>query len=472
MIRPHPLHELRPFPRSLVTLAACALPLLAGCAQSGYSRFYEPRPIEPVTQEWLAAEAESAPSANSVQFSTAAVPVSASFVTTANLSQFGGPPSSALTTDARNISVFGEVTPDMAPERTSRSNTLDGDDNLTRITYSPVGGDYDPDLSPDGEYMVFSSTQHHPTADIYLKRVDGRSVTQLTSDPAHDVMPTFSPDGQRIAFASDRAGNWDIYVMSLAGGQPMQVTTDASQELHASWSPDGSQLVYSRLSTQSGRWELWVADLENAGTHQFLCYGLFPEWSPNPSRPQITFQRARERDSRLFGVWTIDYRNGEATSATEVASATNAALINPTWSPDAAYIVFAAVLEPFLDTPSSAQVADLWMVDGAGMHRVNLTNGRFACLMPEWATSGKIYFVSNREGVENIWAIGPERGLLAAAPNGFSANLRTATTTPTQNAQNAANKATAPAATPTTTPADDTATATVPTEIFGELPNQ
>lgn len=459
------------------TLAAASLLLLAGCAHNGITRAPRTQPLDATdvaTTDTVDSTTTTAP-AKEVIFATNAGTheFDATFTNVANTRDFDSDAGSALSPHSRNISVFGDVTPAMSPTPSTFDRTIDGDDNLTRITYSPVGGDYDPDISPDGQLMVFSSTQHHPTADIYLKGVDGRSVTQLTTDPAHDVMPVFSPDGRRVAFASDRAGNWDIYVMSVNGGQPMQVTNDPSQELHASWSPDGSQLVFSRLSTQSGRWELWVADLEDTGTHQFLCYGLFPEWSPNPSQPQIAFQRARQRDSRLFGVWTIDYVNGEAINPTEIVASTNAALINPTWSPDGDRLVFAAVLEPFADSPSAANVADLWMVDATGLHRVNLTSGRFTCLMPEWSSNGQIFFVSNREGVENIWSIGPERGLLASAPDQFSTNRRTArnndATTASPN-----NTTTRTNSTPSTasTPDADTATATAPTELLGEVDGQ
>jgi TolB protein len=447
-----------------VAATAATLILLAGCTPSERYHATNTQTIAPVTHEVATTGDTTTPP---VVFTTEAEPTQFDPVFT-NVSTSGTFPTTAptaLSADTRNISVFGDVTPEMTPTRSFNSSGIDGEENLTRVTYSPVGGDYDPDVSPDGQTMVFSSTQHHPTADIYLKRVGGRSVTQLTADPAHDVMPTFSPDGRRIAFASDRAGNWDIYVISLAGGQPMQVTTDSSQELHASWSPDGTQLVYSRLSTQSGRWELWVADLEDTGTHQFLCYGLFPDWSPNPNRPQIAFQRARERDSRLFGVWTVNYSNGEATNPTEIAASTNAALINPTWSPTASHLVFAAVVEPFGDAPAGNEVADLWMVDFTGLHRVNLTDGQFTCLMPEWSTDGQIFFVCNREGVDNIWSIGPERGLLASAPNTYDFNVMTATATPT---------ATTPTTTtpPTTDTSPDTATAAAPTEILGEVPGE
>ena len=102
---------------------------------------------------------------------------------------------------------------------TQRSSPLDSPDNLRQITFTSEGADFDPDIDPTGTLLVYASTQHRATADLYLKRITGSALQQLTDDPANDVMPAFSPDGKRVAFASDRAGNWDIYLMDVAGGQ-------------------------------------------------------------------------------------------------------------------------------------------------------------------------------------------------------------------------------------------------------------
>ncbi|MBY0262465.1 MAG: DPP IV N-terminal domain-containing protein, partial [Phycisphaerales bacterium] len=102
----------------------------------------------------------------------------------------------------------------------------DASEGLTHVTLAPEGADFDPCIARDGSFVVYASTQHRPTADIYYKSSSGRTITQLTSDPANDVMPAISPDGTRIAFASNRAGNWDIFVMAVTGGQAVQVTSD------------------------------------------------------------------------------------------------------------------------------------------------------------------------------------------------------------------------------------------------------
>lgn len=298
---------------------------------------------------------------------------------------------------------------------------LDVMESLAQVTFAKQGSDFDPSISHDGNLVVFASTQHRPTADIYIKSVNGRTVTQLTADPAQDVMPSLSPDGSRVAFASNRSGSWDIYVMSVTGGQAVQVTNDPAQELHPSWSPDGSSIVYSRLGQVSGRWEMWVTNVDQPMAAEFIGYGLFPTWCPvagtgENGRDKIVYQRSRERGDRAFSVWTVDYKPGDASSPTEIASNAAAACINPTWSPDGNWIVFASV--PFSGNQpvshSRPGVADLWMcaIDGSG--RVNLTTGHSVNLMPSWGADSRIYFVSDRGGIENIWSIGTEKALLAA----------------------------------------------------------
>lgn len=279
--------------------------------------------------------------------------------------------------------------------------------NLDQITFGEEGMDSDPAIDPDGKWIAFASTQHRKTANLYLKAVGGSTLTQLTDDPSDEVMPAFSPDGKRLSFASNRAGNWDIYVIPSTGGKPVQITDDAAHELHPSWSPDGRHLAYSRFGTQSQRWEMWVVDLDNPGVKKFVDYGLFPKWSPDPTVSKILFQRARERGSRFHGIWTIDFVNGEGSRPTEIVSASNAATINPAWSPDGQHIVFSTVLEPEKHASGHPTFAELWIIRVDGTGRTNLTRGEFSDVQPIWGADGKVYFVSNRSGRESIWSVSP-----------------------------------------------------------------
>ena len=295
--------------------------------------------------------------------------------------------------------------------------------NINQITTTDVGSDFDPDIAGDGSFVVFASTQHHPSADIYMKRADRNVITQLTSDSGHDVMPAVSPDGTRVAFASNRSGNWDIYVVSLDGAKPILITSDSAHELHPSWSPDGSRLVYSRLGTNSGRWELWVTNVDNPAKRSFVGYGLFPEWNPvagtgDNGADRIVFQRSRERNDRSFGVWTIDFADDRSSNPTLIASSGDQALINPTWSPDGQFVVYASVPNPTEwaegDQYARPGTADLRMVDAWGRGNISLTEGNSVDIMPTWGPGNRLYFVSNRGGQENLWSMDTAPAVLAA----------------------------------------------------------
>jgi TolB protein len=209
-----------------------------------------------------------------------------------------------------------------------------GDANFQQHTFPDEGADSCVAVDPTGKWLCFASTRHSRNASLYLQRVDGLSVTQLTDDGADAAFPAFSPDGKRIAFCSTRSGTWNLYVMDVDGRNCVQVTSGQSQDLHPSFSPDGRKLVYCSMSPRSSQWELWTINLL---THErkTIGTGLFPTWSPAKSADgtdRIAFQRARERGSRWFSLWTLDLINGEASRMTEVAVSSNAAIITPAWS--------------------------------------------------------------------------------------------------------------------------------------------
>jgi len=297
----------------------------------------------------------------------------------------------------------------------SSSNATHATLNVRQVTRSFTGTDFDPVIAPDGEHIIFASTQHRPTADIYTKNINGNVVTRLTDDPAQDVMPAVSPDGRFIAFSSDRNGTWDLYVMPSEGGKVVQITNESTHDLHPSWSSDGSKLVFSRLGEQTGRWEMWTMDINASSGAQFIGFGLFPEWCPVAGTgvagaDQILFQRSRERGDRAFGVWTMDYNpsTGNAGRETEIANGPNQALINPTWSPDGKFICFAAVPNSeswAKGTSAQPESSTLWMVSTLGTGKVKLTDGRAIDIMPAWGRNNDIVFVSNMDGQEHLWSM-------------------------------------------------------------------
>lgn len=325
---------------------------------------------------------------------------------------------------------------DAAPERLaatptddSASTLVDGLENLSQLTFAQEGADFDPRLSADGKWLVFASTQHRDTPDLYIKPVGSRTVTQLTADPASDIMPAISPDGSKIAFASNRNGTWNLYLMSAAGGQAVQLSTQNVPELHPSWSPDGQRLIFSRLGQTTGRWELWVMEVSKPQVAEFVGFGLFPEWCPAPGtgadkHDRILFQRGRERGDRAFSLWTIDYQPGNVGNPTEIVSARDRATINAAWSPDGQFVVYSTVA---VNQQNTNPPADLWIAAVDGSSQIRLTAGNAQNLMPAWSADNRIYFVSSRGGADHIWSITADKALAAAgAASKLSTGVATA----------------------------------------------
>lgn len=116
-----------------------------------------------------------------------------------------------------------------------------------------TGNQDDPDVSPDGRKLIYSSTQT-----VLLGRAAVQVVRHLwTMDLAtgrarlvaagafQDQHPDWSPEGQRVAFASNRSGEFEIWVIDLEGGEPRQVTSGEGSKTWPAWSPDGQSLLFT-----------------------------------------------------------------------------------------------------------------------------------------------------------------------------------------------------------------------------------
>jgi TolB protein len=373
--------------RQIVTWILCVIAFLSVIACSGcaltHSSLSSAQPVEPAPAPETAA---------------AAKPVEPTFETDS-------------TTVAPMVDVFGEFDGLERPPVGSVSQA-----GFERHSYAYEGYDSDVAIDPTGKWIAFSSTRHSEKSDIYLQRVDGSTVTQLTSDPADDALPAFSPDGKWIAFCSTRSGNWDIYLMDSEGRDAQQITNSPAQELHPSFSPDGSKLVYCSLGSRSGQWEIWVVDLKT-NLKQMIGFGLFPTWSPDKSVSRIAFQRARQRGGRWFSLWTLDYIDGEATHLTEIAVSANSAIVCPSWSPDGKKLTFATIIDPAHTLKGRpAGQTDIWTISADGTNRHRLTDGTGTNVTPYWAVDGRVYFVSDRAGNESIWSVQADHSAMAKAP--------------------------------------------------------
>jgi Tol biopolymer transport system component len=170
--------------------------------------------------------------------------------------------------------------------------------------------------------------------EIYSMNPDGSDQTNLTNNPATDWEPTWSRDDTKIAFVSSRGGgNSRLFVMDADGSNVRQILFDSAQ-LHPSWSPDGTQLALTDTpGTSSG---LVRVNADGTGMTGLAIHGYFTgdfdaAWSPDGE--PIAFTRGSEyQDQR--GIWTV---NPDATWLRHITSFGQ----EPDWSPDHQKIVFA-----------------------------------------------------------------------------------------------------------------------------------
>lgn len=115
------------------------------------------------------------------------------------------------------------------------------------------------DVSPDGRTVVFDLL-----GDLYTMPIEGTGsgyATRITSGPAFDMQPRFSPDGKRLAFSSDRGGLWNVWVTNADGSKPVQVSKENRWFVNSpTWAPDG-QSIYARKhfvrQRSLGAGEIW-----------------------------------------------------------------------------------------------------------------------------------------------------------------------------------------------------------------------
>lgn len=307
------------------------------------------------------------------------------------------------TTKAPVVNVFGEFAK-------VRPKAAAVDLGLRQHTFNDKGYDADVAVDPAGKWIVYTTSRDGEHTQIYVQRVDGTGEPKpLTQSFGDDAQPNFSPDGKRIAFASNRTGTWQIFVMNADGTNVIQVTQGECNAMHPSFSPGGDRLVYSSLpagaAAAGGQWELWTVDLSTR-VQQMVGYGLFPTWSPRHDRDVIAFQRTRARGSRWFSLWTCELQQGQATQITEVAVSANSALVSPSWSPDGTSLAFATIVEPAQTRGGKPQgQQDVWVMTLDGANRRRLTDGTATNLTPHWAVDNRVYFVSDRSGHECVWSL-------------------------------------------------------------------
>ena len=150
--------------------------------------------------------------------------------------------------------------------------------------YTPEWTDTHPAWSPDGERLAFASNRDGDY-EIYVLHLETGDLLQITDDDGADSHPTWSPDGRRIAFSSNRAGQSDIFLNNTDGSAPVQLTNSPFGAYDPTWSPDGRRIAYVAASDAApyGNLDIYVMNADGTDIRRLTTNPLHdvdPAWSP------------------------------------------------------------------------------------------------------------------------------------------------------------------------------------------------
>ena len=250
--------------------------------------------------------------------------------------------------------------------------TMDSDGSgVTRLTNNEVFN-ASPSFSPDGSQIVYEQGADLSGAvvSIYVMNTDGTGATNLSQNTdGQDRFASYSPDDSKIIFQSDRdAGNVDIYVMNSDGSGQYRLTTADSWDGQPSWSPDGLRISFG--SDRSGSFEIWMMNSDGSNQTQFTTSGGFQStWSPDGSR--IAFSSDSSGVSQNYSV------AADGTDLHVIAPSANTQE-RPVWSPDGLQVLYSSV--------ENARWG-LHVVNSDGSGDVNISNSAFDDMDAAWQSA-------------------------------------------------------------------------------------
>tara|TARA_B100001146_G_C16180795_1_gene434512 strand:+ start:1026 stop:2006 length:981 start_codon:yes stop_codon:yes gene_type:complete len=252
--------------------------------------------------------------------------------------------------------------------------------------------------------------------DIWVMHPDLSELKNLTNNPSFDSHPSWSPDGKKITFYSDRDSNKNIYSMDQYGSNIKQLTINSKSNHSPSWSPDGKKIAF--VSNRSGDNCIWIMNPDGSEQYnltKLLKSSRWPSWS-------------HINNEILFISENIIYQiNPETFESNTVFKLNKDLVFNglfigwPVWSPDGSKIT---LISNFLDRERLTPT--LYSVDKNGKAFKPLINspGLGPDERPGWSPDGNsiVYSSFTNNNVRQIWVINVDTGLNTQLTSGNHMN--------------------------------------------------
>ena len=221
---------------------------------------------------------------------------------------------------------------------------------------------------------------------IYPFQPSKGALVQITNHAANDYHPKWSPDGDKIAFTSERDGKLGIWVVQSDGGDPRLITNDLCDNYQVSWTPDSKKLALDLYDEQHATIVRTFAIGEPEEEYREKFRGGGFDLSVSPYQPVLDFSTP-----------------GEITPKLGLEVKKERILINPeksnysTWSPDGGKLAFCS---------EQTGNRDIWIMHSRGGIATQVTEHEANDFLPCWSPDGKkIAFVSDRTGNYDIWIV-------------------------------------------------------------------
>jgi serine/threonine protein kinase len=272
------------------------------------------------------------------------------------------------------------------------------------------------------------------------------ALTPLTTDPGYEGEPTFSADGQRLAYVSDRTGNFEIFLKQISGGPDINLTNNLADDVQPAFSPDGKQIAFVSTRASSSNLlypgvdysllggDIWVMPALGGSARRIAESGNFPSWSPDGTAIIYTNGTTWFRQ-KMFRVSAQGGEPQEIPITFKSDEPPAPFWLHPSYSPDAHWIAFDAGGKVFIVSAAGGEARPIvrglhpvWTSDG----RIIYSNGTLGKSFSLWQVplsttegiaSGPAQPITVGRGRDMQAAISPDNKVIAFAAQGLSFNV-------------------------------------------------